>query len=99
MKLKCVSLTLSLTATKRMEYRTEICYNGNEKEKFGTEDRDMCDHNISDSRELEFAVFCIEEVASKLGISADKVYEALAEKKRHPQQLHHTGVRYTAHAK
>ena len=45
MKLKCVSLTLSLTATKRMEYRTEICYN-----------------------------------ASKLGISADKVYEALAEK-------------------
>lgn len=40
----------------------------------------MCNHDISDSRELEFAVFCIEEVASKLEIGADKVYEALAEK-------------------
>ena len=31
------------------------------------------------SRELEFAIFCIENVASKLHIDAQKVYAALAE--------------------
>lgn len=32
---------------------------------------------IKNTRELEFAVFCIENVALELGVSADKVYEAL----------------------
>lgn len=33
-------------------------------------------HNV---RELSFAIFCIENVALDLGVSADKVYHALAE--------------------
>jgi hypothetical protein len=32
------------------------------------------------SQELEFAIFCIENVAAKLKIDAPKVYDALAEK-------------------
>ncbi|MDO5397790.1 MAG: DUF3791 domain-containing protein [bacterium] len=35
---------------------------------------------IKSDRELEFAVFCIENVAIRLGISAENVYEMLAEK-------------------
>jgi GTP:adenosylcobinamide-phosphate guanylyltransferase len=35
--------------------------------------------NICGSKELEFAVFCIENVAAKLNISAKKVYVALTE--------------------
>ena len=31
------------------------------------------------SRELEFAIFCIENVASKLNVDATKVYAALTE--------------------
>lgn len=31
------------------------------------------------SRELEFAIFCIENVASKLHVDAQKVYAALTE--------------------
>lgn len=36
--------------------------------------------NIKNSRELEFAVFCIENVAAKLGVDAERVYEAFTEK-------------------
>ena len=35
---------------------------------------------IKNSRELEFAVFCIENVAAKLGVDAEKVYQAFTEK-------------------
>lgn len=35
---------------------------------------------IHNTDELSFAIFCIENVAIHLGISADKVYHALAEK-------------------
>ena len=35
---------------------------------------------IQSDKELEFAIFCIENVAIRLGISAEKVYEALAVK-------------------
>lgn len=35
---------------------------------------------IHNKRELEFAVFCIENVALALGTSAEKVYVALSEK-------------------
>ena len=31
------------------------------------------------SRELEFAIFCIENVAAKLNVNARKVYDALTE--------------------
>ncbi len=35
---------------------------------------------IHNSRELEFAVFCIENVAAKLGVSAQEVYKAFTDK-------------------
>lgn len=40
----------------------------------------MMKQNIAKSRELEFAIFCIENIAAKLGVSAEKVYDALTEK-------------------
>lgn len=36
--------------------------------------------SINNTDKLEFAVFCIENIAIKLKIDADKVYDALAEK-------------------
>lgn len=36
--------------------------------------------NISNSKELEFAVFCIENVATRLGVDAEQVYNAFAHK-------------------
>ena len=38
------------------------------------------DEKIKNSQELEFAVFCIENVAEKLGVAAKKVYKAFTEK-------------------
>ena len=40
----------------------------------------MADEKIKNSRELEFAVFCIENVAAKLGVDAVCVYLAFTEK-------------------
>ena len=40
----------------------------------------MADKKIKDSRELEFAIFCIENVAVKLGVNAERVYQAFTEK-------------------
>lgn len=40
----------------------------------------MTDEIIKNSNELEFVVFCIENVAAKLGVGADCVYKALTEK-------------------
>ena len=40
----------------------------------------MEDKKITNSRELEFAVFCIENVAAKLGVNAERVYQAFTEK-------------------
>lgn len=34
--------------------------------------------SIQNARELEFAIFCVENVAIKLNVSAEKVYDALA---------------------
>ena len=31
---------------------------------------------IHNERELEFAVFCVEDVAAKLGVDAEKLYQA-----------------------
>lgn len=38
------------------------------------------DGNIKNFRELEFAVFCIENVAAELGVGAERVYQAFTEK-------------------
>ena len=35
---------------------------------------------IKNSNELEFVVFCIENVATKLGVEAERVYQAFTEK-------------------
>ena len=40
----------------------------------------MADENIKNSNELEFVVFCIENVAVKLGVDAERVYQAFTEK-------------------
>ncbi|MDO4292488.1 MAG: DUF3791 domain-containing protein [Eubacteriales bacterium] len=40
----------------------------------------MQDKKIENSNELEFAVFCIENVAAKLGVNAELVYQAFTEK-------------------
>lgn len=40
----------------------------------------MSDEQIANSDELEFAVFCIENVAKKLGVNAEQVYQAFTEK-------------------
>ena len=40
----------------------------------------MTDKKIKNSNELEFAVFCIENVAAKLGVDAERVYQAFTEK-------------------
>ncbi len=39
----------------------------------------MPDEKIKNSSELEFAVFCIENVAAKLGVDAERVYEAFTQ--------------------
>ena len=36
--------------------------------------------NIANLNELEFVIFCIENIALKLGVSAERVYDALTEK-------------------
>lgn len=38
------------------------------------------DGTINNSNELEFAVFCVENVAAKLGIGAEKVYKVFTDK-------------------
>ena len=40
----------------------------------------MQDEKIKNEKELEFIVFCIENTAAKLGVNAERVYRALAEK-------------------
>ena len=40
----------------------------------------IADEKIKNSSELEFAVFCIENVAEKLGVDAARVYRAFTEK-------------------
>lgn len=40
----------------------------------------MLNEKIKNSKELEFAVFCIENVAAKLGIPAEVIFQAFTEK-------------------
>ncbi len=37
------------------------------------------DEKIKNPSELEFAVFCIENVAAKLGVNAERIYQAFTE--------------------
>mgnify|MGYP000824790026 CR=1 FL=1 len=39
----------------------------------------MTDETIKNFSELEFAVFCIENVAAKLGVDAERVYQVFTE--------------------
>ena len=39
----------------------------------------MTDGKIKNSSELEFVIFCIENVAAKLGVDAERVYQAFTE--------------------
>ena len=39
----------------------------------------ITDERIKNSSELEFAVFCIENVAAMLGVDAERVYQAITE--------------------
>ena len=38
------------------------------------------DERIKNSRELKFAIFCIENVAAELGVDAELIYQAFTEK-------------------
>lgn len=40
----------------------------------------MSEEKIKNGKELEFAVFCIENIAERLGMDAVQVYDALTEK-------------------
>ena len=40
----------------------------------------MADEKIKNSNELEFAVFCIENIAAKLNVNAERVYQHLQKK-------------------
>lgn len=40
----------------------------------------LADEKIKNSNELEFAVFCIENIAAKLNVNAERVYQAFTEK-------------------
>ena len=40
----------------------------------------MADEKIKNYSELEFVVFCIENVAARLGVNAEQIYEAFTEK-------------------
>lgn len=40
----------------------------------------MMNEKIKNPNELEFAIFCIENVAAKLGVNAECVYQAFTEK-------------------
>ena len=40
----------------------------------------MASEKIKNSSELEFAVFCIENVAAKLDVGAERIYQAFTEK-------------------
>lgn len=42
----------------------------------------LSEERIEDMQELEFAIFCIENIAEKLKKKADQVYVALTEKSR-----------------
>ena len=39
----------------------------------------VTDEKIKNSNELEFAVFCIENVAAKLGVNAERIYQIFTE--------------------
>lgn len=53
---------------------------GEDEDSTGKEAGAVQDEKIKNEKELEFIVFCIENTAAKLGVNAERVYRALAEK-------------------
>ena len=41
---------------------------------------DTTDQKITNSKELEFAIFCVEEIAASLGMDAEHIFTALTKK-------------------
>ena len=39
-----------------------------------------CEEKIKNAIQLEFSIFCIENVAARLGVNAERIYEALTRK-------------------
>lgn len=48
-------------------------------EKKRKKDSELKEREIKNSAELEFVIFCIESIASKMGVDAEYVYKALTE--------------------
>lgn len=47
---------------------------------------------IHNSKELEFVVFCVENVAAKLGVSAEEIYRAFTDKSDIIELMQERGV-------
>lgn len=54
---------------------------------------------LQNSKELEFVVFCVENVDARLDVGGEKVCKAFTEKKRYFEWIHHTGIGSPAYAK
>ena len=52
----------------------------------------MTDERIKNSSELEFVVFCIENVAAKLGVDARTCLSGIYRTKRYSERLHCAGI-------
>ena len=55
------------------------------------------DKMMCGSRELEFAIFCIENIASRLHVDAQKVYLALSEQTNILKDILFQSMRYCTH--
>ena len=50
----------------------------------------VTDEKIKNSNELEFAVFCIENVAAKLGVNAERIYQIFTEESNILKGVYHS---------
>lgn len=60
--------------------KENLCYNEKHFNESKIEEKHKEEEKIKNSNELEFAVFCIENVAARLGVNAALVYQAFTEK-------------------
>jgi len=60
-----------------------LCYNKHQQENANRNRRltvsTVKSEPIQNGKELEFAIFCVENIAIKLGVGAERVYDALTE--------------------
>ena len=73
---KMISIDLDDGVKKNCAIFQDVLYGNKVKEGL----RMMADEKIKNSNELEFAVFCIENVAAKLGVDTERVYQAFTQK-------------------